>query len=106
VADAAGQRADRQRQRDQAERHVDQEDQTPTGVPEVGVDERTGQHRRAEHGQSCRRTEQAGGPTELLIVEDLFQQTETLGDHECAQSSLQRPEGDQHVDGLRRSAGG
>ncbi len=87
-------------------RHVDEEDQPPADAPQVGVDERAGEHRRAEHGQARRRAEQAGGPAELLVVEDLLQQAEALRDHQGAEAALQGPEGDEHAHVRRHGAGG
>jgi len=59
VGDPSWQRPERERDREKADRHVDEKDQPPTGVPEVGVDEGAGENRCAEHGKARRRTEQA-----------------------------------------------
>ena len=98
VTDPARQRSDRERQRGEADRHVDEEDQSPADVPEIGIDECPGEDRRAEHGQTGRRAEQASCPAQFLVVEDFLQQAEALRDHQRAEASLQGAEGDQHAD--------
>ncbi len=91
---------------DQADRHVDEEDQAPARcLPEVGADERTGEDRRSEHGEARCRAEQPGGLAELLVVEDLLQHAEPLRDHQCAEAALQRSEGDEHAHVLAEGAG-
>ena len=108
MSGTAGQRTDRERQRQHADRDVDQEHQTPPDAPEVGVDERAGDDRRGEHRHARRRTEQTQCLVQLGVVgEDLLHQAEALGDHQRAEGPLQGPEGDQHADRRRgcRSGG-
>src|SRR6202042_2277403 len=55
---SAWRRSDREGKRDEAEWNVDEKGQSPADVPEVGVDECTGEDWNAEQGQAWARAEQ------------------------------------------------
>ena len=102
VSGTAGQRTDRERQRERADRDVDEKHQAPPDTPEVGVDQRAGHNRRGEHRHTRCRTEQTECLAEFGVVgEDLLHQAKPLGDHQRPEGALQGAEGDEHFDGRR-----
>ena len=86
-----------------ADRDVDQEHQPPADVPQVGVDEHTGQDRRGQGGQGEHGAEQTEHLGHLVVVERLFDHADALRDHQRAEGALQHPAHDEHAD--RRSRG-
>ena len=95
-ATVRGQHPDRPGERSDADRDVDQEHQPPPDPPQVGLDQRAGQDRRGEDRETHHRTEGAEHLGHLLVVEDLFEHPESLGDHQRPERALQHPEDDQH----------
>ena len=101
------QRTNREYEREHADREVDEEDQAPPDIPEVGVDECTGEDRCAEHRHAGGGSEETHHLVELDVIdEDLLRQTEALGDHQRTEGALQYSKTDQHADTRRHRTGG
>ena len=114
MRDGPWQHPDGTSERGDADRNVDEEHQSPTDAPQIRLDQRTRQDRRREDRESHHRAEGAEHFGHLVLVENLFEHPEPLGDHQGAERALQHAEGDQHPRrggecagrGHRREAGG
>jgi hypothetical protein len=106
VRDRLRQYPDSPGQRRDANRHVDQEHQSPSDTPQVGFDQRTGQDRRGKDGEAHHRPEGAEHLGDLLVVEDLFDHPEPLGYHQRPERALQHSEHDQYLHRRSDRAGG
>ena len=101
---AVGEGGDREDECQHADWHVDEEHEAPSDVPEVGVDQGTGDDRRGQQWQARRRPDESHRLVELALVgKDLLEEAEALRDHQRAEAALKCATDDQQ--GHRRGCG-
>ena len=83
--------------REQSERHVDEEDRAPAGPEQIEVDERAADERPRDRGQAHDRTEHSERLLLPLVAEQVTDQAEPLRHHDRGDGALERPTRDQRT---------
>ena len=81
MRDCSWQYAERTDEGDNADRHVNEEHQSPSDSPQVGLHQGAGKNRRGKDRQPHAGPECAQDLAHFVLVEDFFDHSESLGNH-------------------------